>query len=220
MATMLYDLISSGADQTATRLASIPGARKVPNRHLSQFAIPHFFDADTCIALMSAIDDRVRPSTITDDNGDPEFRTSQTGDLDYTLPLTQKVDAMICAALGIAKPFSEPMQVQRYDVGQQFKGHTDYFEPTGMDYEEHTHIAGQRTWTAMAYLNDVPAGGATRFSQIDKIHQPEQGKLLIWNNLTDDGQCNPWTLHHAMKVRKGRKYVVTKWFRERHWPWG
>jgi prolyl 4-hydroxylase len=22
-----------------------------------------------------------------------------------------------------------------------------------------------------------------------------------------------------MKVRKGRKYIITKWFRERPWPW-
>ena len=216
---MFYDLTSSHADQTAARLASIPGARKVPNARLSQFAIPHFFDAETCAALIAAIDDRVRPSTITDSNGDPEFRTSSTGDLDHDQPLVQRVNAMICSALGIDPRFGEPLQGQRYEVGQQFKGHTDYFEPTGIDYEEHTQRSGQRTWTAMAYLNTVDAGGATRFSQIDKIHQPERGKLLIWNNLTDAGEPNPWTLHQAMKVRKGRKYVVTKWFRERPWPW-
>ncbi len=216
---MIYDLLSSHADQTAARLASIAGVRKVPTPHISQFAIPHFFDAETCAALIAAIDASVRPSTITDDNGDPEFRTSSTCDLDHGDPLVVRANAQICSALGIDPRFGEPLQGQRYEVGQQFKGHTDYFEPTGIDYEEHTRTSGQRTWTAMAYLNTVDAGGATRFSQIDKIYQPERGKLLIWNNLTADGRINPWTLHHAMKVRKGRKYVVTKWFREHPWPW-
>ncbi len=30
----------------------------------------------------------------------------------------------------------------------------------------------------MIYLNDVAAGGATRFKAIDKTVQPERGKLL------------------------------------------
>jgi len=49
--------------------------------------------------------------------------------------------------------------------------------------------------------------------------QPEAGKLLAWSNLRADGTPNPSTLHHAMKVRAGCKYVITKWFRERPWGW-
>ena len=217
---MNYDLSNSGADLTAARLTGRAGVRRVPHRQIEQFAIPHFLTLDQCVGLIERIDGKVRPSTITDDIGDPEFRTSETGDLSYDDPFVREVDGMICDLLGIAAPFGEPLQGQRYDVGQQFKGHTDYFEPTGVDYAEHTQHGGQRTWTAMAYLNTVDAGGATRFSSIDKIHQPERGKLLVWCNLTPEGAINPWTLHHAMKVRKGRKYVITKWFRERHWPWG
>ena len=69
----------------------------------------------------------------------------------------------------------------------------------------------------MCYLNNVDAGGATRFKAIDKIVQPERGKLLFWNNRNPDGHGNDATLHHAMKVRKGVKYVITKWYRERAW---
>jgi prolyl 4-hydroxylase len=72
----------------------------------------------------------------------------------------------------------------------------------------------------MIYLNEPEAGGATRFKAINKIVQPETGKLLAWNNLTPDGRVNGNTLHHGMKVRAGTKYVVTKWFRERPWQWG
>jgi prolyl 4-hydroxylase len=43
--------------------------------------------------------------------------------------------------------------------------------------------------------------------------------LVGWNNRRPDGSLNPATLHHAMKVRKGLKYVITKWYRERPWGW-
>jgi prolyl 4-hydroxylase len=70
----------------------------------------------------------------------------------------------------------------------------------------------------MIYLNTVPAGGATRFKAIDKIVQPERGKLLAWNNRNPDGSVNMASMHHGMKVRKGVKYIITRWYRER--PWG
>ena len=42
--------------------------------------------------------------------------------------------------------------------------------------------------------------------------RPERGKLLAWNNLNPDGTPNMATMHHAMKVRKGLKYVITRWY--------
>ena len=69
----------------------------------------------------------------------------------------------------------------------------------------------------MIYLNEPDAGGGTRFKHIGKTFQPESGKLLTWNNRLIDGRVNPATLHHGMKVRKGVKYVITKWYRERPW---
>ena len=63
-------------------------------------------------------------------------------------------------------------------------------------------------------LRTLEAGGGTRFCVPGKIIRPEAGKLLAWNNRRADGSPNPATLHQGMKVRKGTKYVLTKWFRE------
>jgi prolyl 4-hydroxylase len=100
-------------------------------------------------------------------------------------------------------------------VGQEFKLHTDYFEPGGPDWESNTHIGGQRTWTLMVYLNQPDEGGATRFKRIGKVIQPETGKLLAWHNLDADGRPNYETLHAGLKVYRGTKYIITKWYRER-----
>jgi prolyl 4-hydroxylase len=109
------------------------------------------------------------------------------------------------------------LQGQRYAGGQEFKPHTDYFTPGGRDFDKFCTLSGNRTWTFMIYLNEVTAGGATRFKVLDKTFQPEAGKLLCWNNRLADGNVNPATLHHGMKVRKGVKYVITKWYREKPW---
>ncbi len=166
---------------------------------------------------MARIDVARRPSTVSDFNGDAHFRTSETCDFDHDDPISVHVDDMIESLTGLDRRYGEPLQGQRYAVGQEFKAHTDYFEPDGDDYDLYCSVAGQRTWTVMIYLNEPIAGGATRFKAIDKIIHPETGKLLAWNNRRDDGSPNPSTLHTGMKVRAGTKYVLTKWFRERPW---
>lgn len=200
------------------RLNNVPGIQKVPSTKLTLFLKRGFLSAELCARLVERIETQRRPSEIADPNGDAEFRTSETCDFAADDDDGAQVDRAICDLMGIDPRFGEPLQGQRYDVGQQFKQHTDYFEPTSIDFDRFCAIAGQRTWTAMVYLNEPEAGGATRFKAIDKIVQPEMGKLLMWDNRRADGTPNPSTLHQGMKVRAGRKYVLTKWFRER--PWG
>jgi prolyl 4-hydroxylase len=200
------------------RMLEQPGVQKVPSPKLDLFIARDFLDAELCAALIERIDAVRRPSTIADPNGDSAFRTSETGDLSPDDPVVQAVEARLAAFTGLDPVHGEPLQGQRYAVGQEFKGHTDYFEPQGADYARYCSVAGNRTWTVMVYLNTPEAGGATRFKAIDKIVQPEAGKLVAWNNRREDGTPNAATLHQGMKVRAGTKYVITKWYREL--PWG
>ena len=198
----------------AERLALAPGVQRVPTRELELFVVRGFLDPETCAGLIERIDRNRRPSEIADDVGIANFRTSETCDLDPSDPLAAAVDRKIADLLGLSLDSGEQLQGQRYASGQEFKPHTDTFEPGGYDFYVHTANSGQRTWTAMIYLNEPEDGGATRFKTIGKTIQPELGKLLAWNNLGPDGRPNPATLHQGMKVRRGTKYVLTKWFRE------
>ncbi len=176
-----------------------------------------FLDADHCRDLITLIEEQHRPSTLADHNGDRKFRTSSTCDLAPSEPAVAHLANKLTELSGIDPIYGEPLQGQRYEPGQEFKAHTDYFEPANPDFQRYCAIAGQRTWTFMVYLNNVEAGGATRFKAIDKVIQPEAGKLVAWNNRRPDGSLNAATLHHAMKVRKGNKYVITRWYREKPW---
>lgn len=194
------------------------GMQRVPSQRLELFIKRGFLSIDECATLIDLIETERRPSTIANHNGDDLFRTSETCDLHHDHPAVAALDRKLAEISGIDPAYGERLQGQRYEEGQEFKAHTDYFEPEHPDYQTYCAVSGQRTWTFMIYLNTVEAGGATRFKVIDKIVQPERGKLLAWNNRRADGSLNGATLHHAMKVRKGRKYVVTRWYRER--PWG
>lgn len=205
-------------ESSAARLMSRPGMMKVPSPRLELFILRDFLDAELCDYLCRRIEADRQPSTIADPNGDNYFRTSETCHLPMEDPQVARLDAMLNDLSGISAEFGEPLQGQRYAPGQEFKNHTDYFDPQGADFARFCTVSGQRTWTFMIYLNDVDAGGATRFKVIDKTIKPERGKLVCWNNRRPDGSVNPATLHHGMKVRQGLKYVITRWYRER--PWG
>ena len=195
------------------------GVQRTPSPKLTLFQKRGFLAPALCGRLIELIDDVRRPSTLANFNGDAAFRTSETCDLAADLPEVVALERLITEFINLDPAYGEPIQGQRYAVGQEFKGHTDYFEPSGIDFHKYTSVAGNRTWTAMIYLNEPEAGGATRFKTIDKIVQPETGKLLCWNNLRLDGSPNPSTIHQGMKVRAGVKYVITKWFREKPWGW-
>lgn len=193
------------------------GAQRLPSRDIELYGRRFFLDAGTCAHVIERIDARRRPSALADHDGDPGFRTSQTCDLDSNDPFVSGLIARLAAYAGLDPLHAEPLQGQRYAVGEEFKAHTDFFEPGGAGYAEYCARSGQRTWTLMVYLNEPGAGGATRFKNLGKMYQPETGKLLAWNNMLADGTPNYQTLHQGMPVRQGVKYIITSWFRERPW---
>ena len=90
-------------------------------------------------------------------------------------PAALELDAKICKTLGIRAEYSEGIQAQRYDVGQQFKAHWDYFQPDTDVYRRLAGVRGNRTWTFMVYLNDVPRRRRHAFHQ-DRLRSRAQGR--------------------------------------------
>lgn len=67
---------------------------------------------------------------------------------------------------------------------------------------------GARMLTVYMYLNDVPAGGGTRFPSLDVTVTPKQGRVVIWPSVLDGdtGTRDPRTEHEALPVEEGVKY--------------
>ncbi|MEG3175095.1 2OG-Fe(II) oxygenase [Sphingomonas sp. RB3P16] len=204
-------------ESVAERLDANPAVTRAKVDSVQIYQHPAFLDAATCDQLVALIDANKRRSTVLAEEKIQDFRTSESCDMDRWSPEVRPTDEAIAALLGIDPVHGETMQGQRYAVGQHFRAHFDYFNEKQAYWPQMIETGGQRTWTAMIYLNDVAAGGATWFPQIGMRFAPKKGLLLAWNNMNPDGSRNTDTLHEGMPVVAGTKYIVTKWFREGHW---
>lgn len=209
-------LASLGAAVRA-RLAAHPDVYKVPSDTVELFAIGGFLDDAECARLCAMIDAVARPSSLHEIDYASGFRTSYSGDLDPHDAFVAGISARIDALLGVEAKIGEPIQGQRYLPAQQFKAHNDWFYTTEGYWPQEEARGGQRSWTAMAYLNAVEAGGATAFTKLGIQIEPKAGALLVWNNALPDGRPNEATIHAGTPVVRGAKYIITKWYRTREW---
>jgi prolyl 4-hydroxylase len=201
----------------AARLEADPHITRVPLDTAQVYYHLDFLTDAECDTLIGVIDAGRRPSTLLSQAADPGFRTSESCDMDRYSPVIRPVDERVADLLGLPAEQGETMQGQRYAPGQHFRAHHDYFHESEPYWPAMQAQGGQRTWTAMAYLNEVEEGGATWFPQAGIRIPPRRRMLLIWNNLNPDGSPNDLTLHEGMAVVSGTKYIFTKWFREERW---
>lgn len=192
----------------------VPNAIAYDSSAIDLRTVDNFLTHAECEKLIARIKPKLRPSQVSDFQINSDVRTSQTCDLGRLEdPFIREIDERICKLIGINPAYSEVIQGQYYEVGQEFKAHTDFFDPA--EFETHCHTYGQRTYTVMIYLNDVENGGETCFNRIGAEFKPLAGKLVLWNSLNPDGTTNMDSLHQANPVEKGFKAVITKWFRSK-----
>jgi len=198
---------------------ALPRAKQIPvhDDKLELFVLENFLSEPECVGLIDLIRDHLRTSTTTNDEGEyANYRTSRTCDLgNLNSDFVKEIDRRICAAIGIHESYSEPIQAQWYEVGEEFKQHTDYFEPGTDEFKAYASERGQRTWTFMINLNTTRQGGHTKFTRVGHQFSPQAGNAVIWNSLTRDGSPNIESMHWGMPVEKGFKVIITKWFRDK-----
>ncbi len=201
----------------ANRLARNPRAFKLPSNDLDIFIVRDALPASDCTKLMALIDQDRNPSGLLSPSADPEFRTSESCNLNPFNPVVESIEAKIHDIMGIDPIQGETIQGQRYAVGQQFKGHHDFFYEEADYWPDMVRTGGQRTWTAMVFLNEPDGGGETYFEKAGVKVTPRRGNMLTWNNLNAIGEPNLFSLHQGLPVTGGTKYIITKWYRERPW---
>jgi prolyl 4-hydroxylase len=194
-----------------------PNMHKLPTDQAEIYAMGGFLGEGECFRLRAMIDMVAQPSALFGTDGDRDYRTSYSGDLDARDSMVMMIQRRIDDLLGMEPEWGETIQGQRYQPGQQYKAHFDWFHTNSDYWKTERKQGGQRSWTAMIFLNDVEEGGETLFSRANLEVTPQTGAILIWNNATPQGLLNRQTLHAATPVVKGVKYVITKWYRTRKW---
>jgi len=207
-------------EKVRRRLAANKSAVRIQTGQAELWGVSGFFTPGECAGLIALIDAGAQPSKTYFASDISGVRTSYSTTLDerdsFVRPLQRRIDTL----LGLDRSQGETLQGQRYLEGQEFITHTDWFQQNSPAWARERDRGGQRCFTAMAYLNNVDEGGETDFPELDLAVTPRQGLLLVWNNAGPDGTPNPYTVHAGNPVRRGSKYIITRWYRCRQFRAG
>ncbi|MHA6288184.1 prolyl hydroxylase family protein [Maricaulis sp. CAU 1757] len=110
---------------------------------------------------------------------------------------------------------AEAMAVLAYRPGDEYRRHFDFLIADGAAASADLEARGQRRHTVLLRLNDEFEGGATYFPRLDIRWQDRAGGALAFDNLDQNGDGNPLTLHAGEPVASGTKLLASLWLRER-----
>ena len=179
--------------------------------------IPNFLSHEECDIFVSIIEKNNTRSQVAGsgqaDSKIEDSRTSYTSNFGEEMLLPKALKSKIAEHIGLQSNRGETLQGQKYEAGQYFRPHLDWFQ--GDSFYNHCLHSGNRTHTLMVYLNDDFEGGGTDFPNLGQTVKPEKGKAVLWRNLDDNNQGIEDVMHEGMDVTSGTKYIITSWWRER-----
>lgn len=205
--------------ENSSKMVETIKLRKVDTQGLVEmYIIDNFLTEDECNQFIKVIDQNNQRSTVVKEGGGgvDVGRTSYSSFFDPNNHLVKMLDARMFRYLPEYVPFEhgETPQGQKYNPGQFFNDHHDYFQPDEVARGgSGVPDTGQRNWTFMINLNTVDEGGETDFAKLNVKVKPKRGQAVIWKNINNDGSGNPFTLHAGRPPVSGDKYIITKWFR-------
>jgi prolyl 4-hydroxylase len=175
---------------------------------------------EECADLVTLASPRLEPSTVADAQTGKDVvsaRRTSTGMFFRPMEndLVARLDRRFAELAGLPVDNGEGLQILHYDVGAEFPAHFDFLLPSSKANEESIARSGQRVATLIAYLNDVEEGGETAFPKVGWTVFPRQGSAVYFEYCNSRAQVDPLTLHAGCPVRRGEKWIATKWMRER-----
>jgi prolyl 4-hydroxylase len=179
-----------------------------------------FLDDDECAALIECGADRLEPATVFELSDGSKtissFRTSWHAKLERAKDtVVSRIEARTSRLAGLPDSHGELIEVIRYQEGQTYRPHWDWFDPETDGGSRRIAAFGQRVATVILYLNDGFEGGSTVLSRIGLDVRPQKGSALFFCNVDEMGQGNRRTLHAGAPVLSGEKWIATRWFASR-----
>lgn len=173
--------------------------------------VPGLFTPDECAYLIDSAGPLFEPARTYNERTGQTFlnpiRTSDTAAFPWVgeNPAIHALNRRIAAISGTAVTQGEPLQILRYQDGQEYKPHVDAIPG----------LENQRVMTVLVYLNDDFEGGETVFDEAGVTVSAKRGDGILFGNVTADGRPDPATVHAGLPVTRGVKYLASRWIRER-----
>lgn len=192
-----------------------------------------FLTDEECQHLITLAKSELKRSAVADnDSGKSqvsEVRTSSGAFINKAKDsIVERIEEKIATWTFLPKENGEDIQVLRYQEGQKYEAHYDYFV-------DKVNIArgGHRYATVLMYLSDVQKGGETVFPNAelserqkaaiqsdDELSEcgkkgiavrPKEGDALLFFSLYPNAHPDPMSLHGGCPVIEGEKWSATKW---------
>lgn len=221
-----------------SQLAALTGASgfnleawRTPPRAVQHFDAPRIFTIETfipaeaCAWIVAQSSKAQRAAPVLDRNAkSAAINAVRTNTSCYFDRLGHElilhlVDLRIAALSGLHVIHQEPTNVLRYQPGQEYKPHYDFF--AGADeaaFGAEIARIGQRIGTVLIYLNDDYAGGETAFPHLDWRCKGKTGDALLFWSANAQGQLERNALHAGLPVTAGEKWLLSKWLRAKPVP--
>ncbi len=184
------------------------------NPHILQ--IENFLSSDECGHLIDLAKSRYKRSTVQSlEPTEDVNRTSFTSNLLRSqTPTVSMIEQRATNFTLLPLTNIEPLQIVRYEPGQFYRAHYDFFEPSDPQNAKPLARGGQRMFTFFVYLNDIDDGsGCTRFPRLDLKVNPQEGKAIFWRNVNGEGEVDMKTFHGGEPPDKHVKYGLNIWIR-------
>eukprot|EP00249_Psilotum_nudum_P007568 c20660_g1_i1 orf=846-1700(+) len=191
------------------------------------FLYKGFLSDDECNHLMNLARDKLEKSMVADNESGKsvlsEIRTSSGMFIDKGKDdIVARIEDRIATWTFLPKENGEAMQILKYEHGEKYEPHYDYFHDM-----VNQKLGGHRVATILMYLSNVVRGGETVFpnsqdpqtkddtwSECSKkgiAVKPEKGDALLFFSLNPDGIPDTRSLHGSCPVIEGEKWSATKW---------
>jgi hypothetical protein len=115
---------------------------------------------------------------------------------------------------GQAVPQMEPPQIFHYALGQEIKAHHDFLYDGEHAYGREGGYQGDRKATFLLYLNDDYEGGDLEFVYPKLKHRGKKGDGIFFASMKD-GKPDKESLHGALPITKGEKFILSQWIHDR-----
>jgi hypothetical protein len=181
-------------------------------------AVAHLFPPDVCTQLIELGRNGGRAEVFDADGYQTiqSVRTNTSATLDVRHPVVRFAQRRISEATGLPIGAMEDPQVLRYEVGQSFAPHYDFFDAAAPGHAERLK-RGQRLVTCIVYLNEDFEAGETDFPHLGFKIKGRTGDGLYWSNLNRDNQPDRRMLHAGLPPTEGVKWLLSQWIRNKHW---
>jgi hypothetical protein len=178
----------------------------------------NFLSDVECALLIWMSNDRLKRSQVVDNQSggeyvDPNRSSHGTYFTVQENAVVANIERRISEITGYPVENGEGIQILRYEEGQEYRPHFDYFDPNSPAISN--QLTNNRVCTFLMYLNTPEEGGETVFPDAGLSVRAKQGSALQFSYKTPTPDTK--TLHAGSPVTKGEKWVATKWIRRKEY---